>query len=388
MLINVAVDIGAPPTQVWNDVRDIASHVEWMADAASISFDGDQREGVGTSFEVETRVGPLRTVDHMTVTEWVEGEIIGVAHRGLVVGTGRFTLEPVADRTTFRWSERLSLPLRFGGRVGEIVAKPVLTAIWKRNLRGLKRRIERGAGAIDTDVPRQPGPLVGQGRDGDVREFGPGRVIRVSRSRSDRTTTNAVLAHVAAHGVPVPAVHDHPDPTVTVMDRIDGVSMMADLATRPWRLVRHARLLAELHEQLHAIPPPDGLPRMGPGDELLHLDLHPDNIMLTDDGPVVLDWDNAAVGSGDLDVALTWVIIKTGTITANPLVRPLLEALRERFVSTYERAAGEERIRANAAAAAELRLLDDNLLPAERDAVFRLARHLQDRPLHTRTDDA
>lgn len=387
MLINVAVDIAAPPSVIWADVRDISTHVEWMHDAASIEFAGDQREGVGTSFDVVTKVGPLRTVDRMTITEWIDEEVMGVEHSGVVTGAGRFTLEPVGDRTTFRWSEELRLPLRLGGRLGEIPAKPILGAIWRRNLSGLKARIERGAGARPaTDAT--PGALIGQGRDGDVREFGPGRVIRVSRSAKDRTAQNELMTYLAEAGYPVPRVYPHDDPTVTVMDRIDGVTMMADLAAKPWKLGHHARLLAELHASLREIAPPPGLRRLGVGDELLHLDLHPNNVLLTDDGPVVIDWDNAAVGSADLDVALTWVIIKTGPITSNPVIRPLLASLRDRFVKTFEDAAGVERIRANAAAAAELRLLDPNLLTTERDEVFRLARHVQNRPLHSRTDDA
>ena len=82
------------------------------------------------------------------------------------------------------------------------------------------------------------------------------------------------------------------------------------------------------------------------------------------------------------------MVIKTGPITSNPIIKPVLVALREQFVKAYEKAAGEDRIRAHATAAAELRLLDQNLLATERDEVFRLARQLQDRPTHSRTDDA
>ena len=196
------------------------------------------------------------------------------------------------------------------------------------------------------------------------------------------------MQYVHDAGFPVPRVHDHPDPTVTVMDRVDGPTMMEDLAAHPWRLRQHAETLASLHQQLRTIEPPPGLRRLGPGQEFLHLDLHPNNVILSDDGPMLIDWSNAAVGSGDLDVALTWVFIKTGPITANAMIKPVLETLRDQFVKAFERAAGEARIRANATAAAELRLLDDNLLASERDEVFRLARQLQDRPLHSRTDDA
>ncbi len=36
--------------------------------------------------------------------------------------------------------------------------------------------------------------------------------------------------------------------------------------------------------------------------------------MLGDKGPVVIDWPNAARGDGNIDVALTWVLISAGGI--------------------------------------------------------------------------
>jgi aminoglycoside phosphotransferase (APT) family kinase protein len=42
---------------------------------------------------------------------------------------------------------------------------------------------------------------------------------------------------------------------------------------------------------------------------VLHLDLHPANILLTSRGPILIDWANATDGPPDLDVALTAVIL-------------------------------------------------------------------------------
>jgi tRNA A-37 threonylcarbamoyl transferase component Bud32 len=386
--IDVAVDIAASRHQLWTYIADISTHAEWMHDAESIVFAGETRSGVGTEFDVRTKIGPLHTADRMTITEWIDNEAIGVDHKGIVTGSGQFSLTAIGDRTTFRWTEEIHLPWRFGGRLGEIVAKPLLTLIWKRNLTELKRRVELGAGLPSDEQSLTPGALVGQGRDGDVRTFGPSKVIRISRSGADLSADEQLMAHVAQSGYPVPRVYHHPDKSVSVMDRIDGPTMMEDLAARPWRLREHAKTLADLHNRLRMIAPPDGLRRLGPGNDLLHLDLHPNNVLLSDDGPVVIDWSNAAIGSAGLDVALTWVLIKTGPITANPAIKALLLGLREQFVKTYARAAGEDLIRAHATAAAELRLLDKNLLATERDEVFKLARQLQDRPTHSRTDDA
>lgn len=144
--ITVWVDIHASVTDVWREAADLASHAEWMADAESIEFETDQRSGVGTRMRVATAVGPLRTTDLMEVTDWVEGHTIGVRHRGLVTGEGRFRLSPVAGATRFIWTEELSFPWYLGGPLTALVASPVLAWIWRRNLSGLKHRLE-GPGA-------------------------------------------------------------------------------------------------------------------------------------------------------------------------------------------------------------------------------------------------
>jgi carbon monoxide dehydrogenase subunit G len=140
--IRVRTTIDAPPPAVWRRLADIADHVSWMADAASIRFTGDQRTGVGTTFECETRVGPLRTRDVMEVTEWREGEAIGVRHRGLVTGNGRFLLRRRRrGRTEVVWDEDLRYPWWLGGALGSLVASPVLRAVWRGNLRRLGARV-------------------------------------------------------------------------------------------------------------------------------------------------------------------------------------------------------------------------------------------------------
>ena len=138
--ITGSIDVSAPVAAVWRDIADLASHAEWMAEADVIEFLDDRREGVGTRMRVMTSVGPLRTADILEITEWNPPASIGVAHRGVVSGTGRFTLTSLDTGTRFTWSETLSLPWRLGGPVAELVARPVLAAIWKRNLARFRDR--------------------------------------------------------------------------------------------------------------------------------------------------------------------------------------------------------------------------------------------------------
>jgi carbon monoxide dehydrogenase subunit G len=136
------VDIAAPLSAVWHAASDLATHDRWMTDAESVVFLSETRSGVGTFMQVRTVVGPFRTTDMMEVTEWEEGKAIGVRHTGLVSGSGRFTLAPVAGATRFTWTEDLTFPFWLGGPITARIAKPVLGWIWRRNLRGLKAALE------------------------------------------------------------------------------------------------------------------------------------------------------------------------------------------------------------------------------------------------------
>ena len=139
--ISVSVDLDAPPRAVWADVADLASHVEWMADAEEIRFTSERTSGLGTTFDCDTRIGPIRLTDKMAITEWEPERAMGVRHEGVVVGEGRFTLEPLdGDRTRFRWTEELRYPWWLGGPIGASVSRPVLRAVWRRNLRRLAAR--------------------------------------------------------------------------------------------------------------------------------------------------------------------------------------------------------------------------------------------------------
>tara|TARA_B100001094_G_C17490501_1_gene466262 strand:- start:71 stop:523 length:453 start_codon:yes stop_codon:yes gene_type:complete len=143
--ISVETLIDAPLEDVWNAVVDIKSHVNWMDDAVSIHFTGTRQQGVGTTFDCETQIGPIKLTDRMEITEWVEGKTIGVSHKGLVSGKGRFTLlELNPRRTTFTWEESLIFPFWMGGPFRNPVGKKILEHVWQKNLENLRTLIEDG----------------------------------------------------------------------------------------------------------------------------------------------------------------------------------------------------------------------------------------------------
>ena len=141
-----SVSIDAPRNVVWEAFADVRRHSDWMADAAEIRLTSMQATGVGTTFECETRVGPLRTLDRMAVTDWEEGRLMGVEHRGLISGVGRFRLEDQSDGgTRLIWDEYLSFPWWLGGRATAALARPVLALVWRQNLQRLAGMFKEGS---------------------------------------------------------------------------------------------------------------------------------------------------------------------------------------------------------------------------------------------------
>ncbi len=136
------------------------------------------------------------------------------------------------------------------------------------------------------------------------------------------------MTYVRSQGFPVPAVREvSEDGLDMVLERIDGADMVAVLGKRPWEIRRQGRILADLHRRLHELTVPDWLPDapVGRGDRLLHLDLHPLNVMMSPTGPVVIDWANACRGDPNVDVAIAWVLMATGEVSTGRFIGAVLD---------------------------------------------------------------
>jgi aminoglycoside phosphotransferase (APT) family kinase protein len=211
------------------------------------------------------------------------------------------------------------------------------------------------------------GELLASGRDGDIYEYAPGLVLRRTKDGRSIAGEARLMQYVADHGYPVPRIEEvRADGTEIVMERIDGPLMMDTMTRDPRQLLRGADLLAELHDQLHSIPAPDWLRRLdGDGPAILHLDLHPLNVMMSTRGPVVIDWANAAVGDPLTDVAFTYVLL-TAPEAPLPrwqqlLIEPLRSTIARRFAKRYRGPAFDAQLEL----AAQLKQLDPNMSSTE-----------------------
>jgi aminoglycoside phosphotransferase (APT) family kinase protein len=164
--------------------------------------------------------------------------------------------------------------------------------------------------------------LLASGRDADVFVYAPGRVLRRYRNGGDTTREAAVMTYLADQGFPVPEVYraDGPD---LVMERVDGPTLLAALTSGEVPMTDGMLLLADLVNQLHATP-----------GHVLHMDLHPGNVILGPAGPVVVDWRNFREGDADLDTAMSALILAWAAFHPDyrivPDLRTFLTAVRGR----------------------------------------------------------
>src|SRR5947208_14687855 len=218
------------------------------------------------------------------------------------------------------------------------------------------------------------GPLRASGRDADVFACGHDLVVRRSRKGRSMEREARVMSYLAGHGYPVPRVEDvRAGGSELVMERIAGPTMLQVLSRRPWTLGDNAARLATLHRRLHEIPAPDWLsPFPGAATGIVHLDLHPLNVILSPTGPVLIDWTNVARGAGPLDVALTWLLMTVAVLTDGRVRAIVGRVFRTMFVRSFLAHFDLAPVRSVLPAVAAWKSRDRNMQPGEVAAMHRL----------------
>ncbi len=218
----------------------------------------------------------------------------------------------------------------------------------------------------------EKGERIGQGRPAEVFAWGKDRVVKLYREgwpRAEAEQEAHLMRVVHAAGLPVCDVLDTVDlegRIGIILERIEGVSMQKIIEAMPMRFVTLAPLLGQLHARIHSIPAVglpsqrermqrqtlksavlsekvkqqvvDAIAQLPDGDTLCHGDLHPDNVMMTSKGPIIIDWCLAAQGNPLADVANTLVLLHCGvpeTSCINPLMRLSMRWGRAWFQRLY-----------------------------------------------------
>lgn len=152
------------------------------------------------------------------------------------------------------------------------------------------------------------GELLGCGRSADVFAIDDHWVLRRYRDGGDATAEAVVMSYLGKHGYPVPRVRDPAGlpRTDLVIRRLSGPSMLQALRQGTLTAEKAGATLANALHRLHRIP---ARVSTDPADRVLHLDLHPDNVVLTPDGAMVIDWRNTQEGPPGLDWGMSALIL-------------------------------------------------------------------------------
>jgi aminoglycoside phosphotransferase (APT) family kinase protein len=194
----------------------------------------------------------------------------------------------------------------------------------------------------------------------EVFALDDGRVVKLDRPEWNGVAAfeSDVLARAAAAGLPVPASHG----VVTidgrsgvVMERIEGTTLRAVLEVEPGEpellalAMRFIDLQLEINlTELEGLPdlvtrlgqelPQSGLPDplideltelLGQLDDgrrgVCHFDFHPNNVLVSPDGWIVIDWLTVAAGPPMADLARTLVLRGDGAV---PPMYEFMQAVR------------------------------------------------------------
>jgi hypothetical protein len=214
------------------------------------------------------------------------------------------------------------------------------------------------------------GDPIAVGRTAEIYSYGDGKVVKLFFPTTPQAWIEKEIGigqYIQATDLPVPRVYERVrinDRDGVIYERIEGPSLLNELAIKPWNVVKYARLLAKLHARVHEVESPVGLEAqrdwatggifekdkltedkktrirqllnsLPDGDRLCHGDFHPGNIIFTHRGLVIIDWMTVSKGVASGDIARTSIILEAASAPEGTPMRWLLEWVRKLFLKVY-----------------------------------------------------
>ena len=189
------------------------------------------------------------------------------------------------------------------------------------------------------------GEKIGEGAHSEAYTWAPGQVVKLFKPGVPRGMAwfeVRMIRAVLAAGVPVPEVFGE----VTldgrfgiVLQRLDGPTLLQLTRTGAVTFEQAGAIVAALAMSIHKTPPPPEVPsmrecmevrldhddgklpkhiaseilalidRLPPGDGLCHTDLSPGNVIMTSEGPKLVDWAGAMCGPAVLEQGFLHVVL-------------------------------------------------------------------------------
>ena len=214
-------------------------------------------------------------------------------------------------------------------------------------------------------------PRIAEGASAEIFTWDEDKILKLyhegaSSGEAEQEAACASIAYDA--GVNTPAVID----TITVenrqgiiFERVHGVTMLEAIIANPQQLISYAHLLAELQVDMHArtasklplqcqrlqyqiqsrsglaeeikVALLEDLDQLQDDNVICHGDLHPENILLTAEKPVIIDWVDATQGSPLVDAARTNLLLRDGDLppSMNEQRRQKVAEMRYLFYEAY-----------------------------------------------------
>lgn len=190
----------------------------------------------------------------------------------------------------------------------------------------------------------EKGSLIGKGKTAEVYEYGPDRVLKLflNNISNERAIYEARIGKtINEAGVPSPQVYDIvqiDNRKGIILQRIYGKTLLRLIQEKPWKLCHYAKQMARLQYKIHNYSITDILPSQNErfsrkiknsfnilgekgkriwnyinslqdGNSICHGDIHFKNIIISDNGPVAIDWNSGYKGNPLGDVARTYLTL-------------------------------------------------------------------------------
>ncbi len=194
-------------------------------------------------------------------------------------------------------------------------------------------------------MPGSLGEKIGEGLSADVHAWAPGQVVKLFKAGTPRRVPwweARMTRAVFSAGAPAPEVLGEVSidgRSGIVLQRLDGPTLLQLSRSGAMTPAQTGATLAALCHAVHRTPPPrDVLPlraymdhslrlhggalpahfapgilalieRLSPDDALSHGDTHPANVIMTAQGPRLIDWISAARGPAALDLGSSHIVL-------------------------------------------------------------------------------
>jgi len=216
----------------------------------------------------------------------------------------------------------------------------------------------------------EKGKLLAEGRTAEVFQLGERKILKLFKSfmpKESAETEYNISLNLMNQLTIVPKVYDFvmiENRYGIIYEKISGEPMMVKISKKPWTVKKEAKRLAKLHTLIHKetnlelpsnittlknqisytdllqedvkIKLSNYIDTLEVKDKLCHGDLHPDNVLITEEESLIIDWMTATKGNPLADVARTSIMFKFAVIPEKSfLEKMIITLIRNKFLHNY-----------------------------------------------------